>query len=1715
MLPPPVMDDLGLFRRLRGDDLGDAASLAQGLDELARQPLAARWPFFGLLPPCFAHADARVRAAAVRVLRQADGLPALHAIVGALDDDDASVRAAAVSSLAASTQAHPWRFAHAVFHGRPDVRRAALAADVPAESRGMLFYLVADPELGDSVRQLVRRKHEPLDPPETATSVVIELGRSGLLSPDDVRATLTRQAAWVAWWARSAPPREPARINAVFHESALKSVPPSLDRELGHDAVDDLVEIFHGLPDADAYPFWRALSGTMHVADALLARRLFVSLLRAAHRRGDASLGVPLSALTLVALHQPFVLGFRWIPLELRRAAAYALPSVAGRYGKRDAAIALPTLYAEPFRDGEGNPDLRAIVALLETTKQPWKALVGALSPAVVLAALERSPEDAAWLLALPDDGTSTRAPLLAQAGVRNAAALTRGLAHAALRAANLVALVDGTSEDQRTRMLSALLSIAGQPAHAVDGKRAASIVAATVGSLSEANASTLLRAWLVGAAPATHTLGLALVAALGQRLDTDAFVRLVRALPAPLIAKLTEALPYANSFPWGKQLALASALRDDADTTLATWATELLAPPGESRHTPRTPLTIDATAAIEITTAAHAHLARVLAACATTPHLGVAALLARRREPAPSVAACTALLLAHDPLADVVRELGRYSSADGNEIEEAARAMCAHAMEPLAPGLAGRATLWRWESHARAVLDTLESESDQFPGGLPDVLRAVAGWRTPRVGGYVLSCLAAWCRDARYRDRDALARRATPELVAALVHVLALGQTDASPEAGRVLAALHESGAAASVLAQARDTVSALLPELDAATRDALAPWIDAEGLPPRPARAPTPILSDGALLAAIRSSRDLPWLASLARATERRVTDEAVVRLVELDGGPDALAALLAGTPLPHHAEAIAESVALWPPATSLVSLVPLLAREDVPVAVRFRIAMSLLERGAHEHRDAAVALAARPCDPRAPFIRARDFGEMVKAGIGREQLSITLAGSAQPHAYRPAIETLLRLMKSDEGVSSASSLFPPPPRADLISGLRVFVEAGTTRIGELRRRAVRVLDAEGDESVLPLVLSDAVRAKTPPVAILAGRPAGMAAAAARALLVAGPRVASEKLIDRWLTAPGVAPEAQLDVFADVLVMGRDDQVRALAAKRLARPDRRARKLRDIAETFAWGIARGRELTGRLFDVRMIGGRAWGYTRFDSSAVHVTTLPILQRARWGRQIVEGLILHEIGHHMYHRGPRAKEVWAESTRAGMHGVLNLVADEHLERNLRALDPEYGDRLKRLAAHAFQHADKEVAVLTLLVDLGARAFSVLTASPLRVARDDESVSLRNGELLLAMEAAGLSFPRFVRALRMGLGDRHDDPKVREALELFGTKTFRESSMDELWKIAQRMKDIFGWEVKLIERLGCPESLEPGDAEETVHGEGISDADVTGEVERVLDPRGQKGASGSPGGKRWVNVNPEESFDPIDKVVAVKHDPAAHGELAKHVARPARTMRSLLEHLGLAAVPQRRRLSGHSFDRGSARALVLLGDPHVLIARPVRSFDDLFLGLVIDCSGSMASRGNMDRAKRFATLLAEAARGLPGVSLRVYGFTDKVIYEAGTADRCAAHALVAQGGNNDAAALWYAMGVARASKRKAKVLVMISDGLPTECSVAALRAVVRRGKREGVLCAQIAVQPLAEVCFPHYVVVDDEDLDAAARKFGGIVSKLVRTALSTA
>jgi nitric oxide reductase activation protein len=135
-------------------------------------------------------------------------------------------------------------------------------------------------------------------------------------------------------------------------------------------------------------------------------------------------------------------------------------------------------------------------------------------------------------------------------------------------------------------------------------------------------------------------------------------------------------------------------------------------------------------------------------------------------------------------------------------------------------------------------------------------------------------------------------------------------------------------------------------------------------------------------------------------------------------------------------------------------------------------------------------------------------------------------------------------------------------------------------------------------------------------------------------------------------------------------------------------------------------------------------------------------------------------------------------------------------------------------------------------------------------------------------------------------------------------------------------------------------------------------------------------------------------------------------------------------------------------------------------------------------------------------------VAESAKGFRGISGHVNAFDNDTFFRLGDLDHPAISAVESGGGNNDAGALSKAAELALKSGKKNRLLIMISDGSPTECSVESLRSLVARlTRRGGFVCAQVAVDEMEEICFPHFVDLSKYPLDEAVGRFGKLLMKL--------
>jgi len=1639
---PSAMRDLQLWR-----DLQVGAPRVADLEELAARRFERRVPYFGAVAAHTTHDDPDVRAACLSVLAGALGMRALRPLVGALDDERAEVREAAVGALHASAVREPGLWLHVLVHRRGDVRARALEYSPPRPAD--LAYLLADPTLRDEIIRRVETGEVQLPPSPIA--LLLAWMRRGELSPAKAAQWLLPLAGDVKELVlRFGPVRTNAEAAAVLRDGEGR----------GEDVFDDY---FRCLEHAEPEARRRHLRGVrvalaptqLDEAEAVGARVAAAALLHV--RTGGSDDFAP-----MIAWWRPDILVSELLPRVTRRAV---LGELLRGDGRRDDDAASALLRGDLVRREDGALDLPVVAAgVMLMSRRRYGRLYRAIPQEVLVEACVADPAGAARLLLIPGEGRDTLLKRIADVSAKG---------HA--RCVALTVLLDGSAGRKVDEVLAddpaLVLDVVSGMVRAerdvveISAKRRIAIAKLVVARVPRHRGESLVRAWLDEDPTGESALGRELLAALARQLTTKQLVEACDALDPAEAEKLVAVLPDCSRVPYGAERALAEHwMTHDSERVRAWAATRAVDAPTPTEPVPESVETLGATSAREITDARDLQLAL---SRYRRPTQGLVGALEKRKPSGPSVPVCVALLAAHDPLRRVATQLRRFAAGKAKFVSRLDAAASDRWLGSSILPIQAQVWLYRWERHAMAATARMQRE------GLAPWLRTWADqpWSPLRRRGWLAVARAYRCWQHGQRERIELDESTIEVCVEHL-------DTEVGEAAAQILVVAHRLVPSKVPLPAIRGK----LPSCVAAVRAILRDLVSAAGLPAR--RGVARVLGDVTdHVALVRSCDAIDALLGYARAVDARIVDEAVQRLFEL--GADGEAALL--TLLDEGGRAgvfVAALVSLFehvPEATLRERLRPPCSPE-----VRFRLAMTL------DELDAAVDALDSPAER--AWLQPSDWEELVERFGDWAELCLRVACSPQPAAYVPAVEALL--VRKDEEAAAR---------------LRDFLEVEGPREHELRKRAGFVAYRRGHTDALPLVLDVAFTSK-PPRPKPADGP--LVEAALHAALHAG---SGEENQARQLL--GTQRFEELPRWAaEVLPDARGVALRSWAANELqtARPRDRDRRTRAMAEVCAWGVRRARALTGSLYQVRYVPEPdALGYTRLDERRVYVSGIPMLRGDRHGRDIVEGLVLHEIGHHLFHAGAQDQKVWEEAKATGLFGVLNLVADEHLERNLRALDASYGDRLKRLAAYAFQHRGREILASQLLAQLGPAAALILREVSLQPGFWASTVWVESGALLRALEEQGHGWARFVRALRMGLGNRQDDPRVAEALRLFRGKQFRKSSMEDLLVIAKRLRELFGLETRLAEGVGGGHEApgEPLGESDRVGGD-LDDAEIQREVKRILSPpREQRGGDRRAGRDALtINVGPDLEFPKITDVRPLARAPGKHRLLAREVGRHARRLRSNLEALGLALEPRGGRLRGSHFDRSRIRPLVVRGDPRVLVARERVVRADLFVGVAIDCSGSMHG-ASMERAHRYGVLIAEAARGLAGVDVRFVGFTDRELFDAGDANRCAVSSLESGGGNNDAAGLWHVAQLARRSRRSAKLLVMISDGLPTECSVAALRAYVRRlERRERFCCAQVAVRSLEERCFTHYVEVLEPDLGKSVGRFGQIVTRLIGRAM---
>lgn len=1681
------MRDLRLWKILRAGDW-KKEELLELLAEAKELPLVRRCIYIPACRELVRDEDPMVRKAAIELLCEATGLLSLQFSIDALADDDEGVRSAAMKNVAVAATDDRALWAHAVFHERLDARRAAAEQIVARGGRAssFLIYLMADPELRSEVKTAALKQTDAT----FEYSLLLDMQDRGALNVDEIVQLFISAGYYsVARVIQGGP-------NYSHHD--LVSVAAGLAPTV-HDPLQWLLILVDACDDELRDDFVDLLFQALVSLESITGQRArlrtaIVHVGRITGRWNSRLCGVSAAFGSELLLHTE-------IPRSILRDAIAVFHELTTRCRHADPSSFTRMLASNICRRDDGILDLWAIGGLLYLCgTDPYKRLEGHYSIVELRSAFWENPHENVCLFSHPASNQS-RIELLRQITEGN----REGIVYALLTQTIPASGLDFLSEldlDLLVEVFGELLRLAEHAEFKMSRNKCRVIGEHLSARLDLGSIFSLLTRWLAFEAPERIALGVEVFTDLAREFDAGDLVEIALQLPSQQLLRLAHVIPYCAGFPYGAEMRLASVLCDHDDQELRDWATVRLnsptdAAPAVSVVIDDEVLTVGPELASHLSLCPDADLEDFLEPCLLCPHQGVIGpLLHRSGSRVNWDAVCLASVVSPDPLEELQALWDRFGGVTNRFLNRFDGLMVDQWQHRSSLSVLGHAWLFRWEHHAFEFGELVMRDDASAAHWLQQALSLKVNSFARKIWLATVRVLALW----RYRDKTSLTNVIGPALIEPLVAGLSSHLADVS---AAIWIELWKSEIAGDILAKAQPAVVGLVPFLDEEVRGVLRPWIDTRGLSRAAAIRSTASSTSSELFLRISRSIDFDELERWCRDADPAIVSDAAIRLLEMgDPGIRRLVAVLSEPVAVPGAFILAETVGLW--GEEHLGLARALAVENcVPAPIRFLLALNLAE---------VDFAAGRPCDREplfAPVLEPttsgwflpNDLSRLLKLDIPFGSIADELATAPHPSAYRFALPYLLE--------ANGDPFHPSPDRVK--KRCRDFLNCGDDREHDWRVRVAVWLMAEGDRLGFPILIQHYLEQQQHEITDLI-LPEDVEWCV-DALLSTGPATVSEEFVLSLVRDSVNQAEEFRNACTRILTDARSLNVREAAAARLRDGLDTNRKLRRVAETFHWGVHIGRELTGRIMTVEMIGGDDLGYTRLTQNRIFINPIPMMKQAKHGRDVVEALILHEYGHHMYHRGTSEEKVWDEAQENHVGKLLNLVSDEHLERNLRAMDRDFGDRLKRLGAYAFQHDERDIDVDSLLAALRGQAWEVLTNCPLGVACGVNDVRVTGGRILQIMEQRGSSFSRFFRALRMGLGNRHGDPKVAAGLALFQNK-FRQSSMERLLEITYKLREIFKHECDLLEAFGQDRVMRGDGEERVVHGAGITNEELQKEIQRIANPESESSASDDGPLQRWINVSEDESFDEIHAVIRLPSDRLAHAELSAPVAREARHFRQYLADLGVTMRPERRRMRGRRLDRSSMQDLILKSDPRMLIAREPYYRTDLFMAVIIDCSGSMEFDDNIEKAKLFAAMLADACRGLSEVDLRLFGFTDSVIYDAGDANRPAVAPLHTSGGNNDAAALWHAAQVAQRSKRRAKVLVMISDGLPTECSAEALRSLVTRLTRKyQMCCAQVAVQPLEEVCFPHYTLLEADDVIDSVRTFGTTVARLVRRALA--
>jgi hypothetical protein len=224
-----------------------------------------------------------------------------------------------------------------------------------------------------------------------------------------------------------------------------------------------------------------------------------------------------------------------------------------------------------------------------------------------------------------------------------------------------------------------------------------------------------------------------------------------------------------------------------------------------------------------------------------------------------------------------------------------------------------------------------------------------------------------------------------------------------------------------------------------------------------------------------------------------------------------------------------------------------------------------------------------------------------------------------------------------------------------------------------------------------------------------------------------------------------------------------------------------------------------------------------------------------------------------------------------------------------------------------------------------------------------------------------------------------------------------------------------------------------------------------------------------------------------AFNAITDIEHVSMD----GDFLEHVTplvnQLAQLLRPALARMGYTTRDFEDQHEGH--DLIDELEQIQLGQTAIFIDDREDNRTSVHVEVAVDCSSSMHSATNILKAgekflsaKIVGLAVEEAIRGQEGMSFHGWGFTDRKIFDCGTAGKRGLSGLPCGGGNNDSAMLDHMGKSALGSGKVVNILLMISDGQPSECSWGSLNFLKHKYEAIGMIPWNFLLEDIGESAF---------------------------------